>query len=282
MNVKTTLLALLSVATMFATPVSAQSGDIRALRCTGCSDEPFEQMAIGAGIGKRWLYDFTGGQLRAYLISREPNGRGGFSYEALPLSVEAVYQTLFDRARAVYRSNGSLSKSVVLTLVGAPGTQGLPNDSVFGLFNSRSGMAAFGQWLARYMGQQGIPVSPDASEIQALIVANPKIEFTGDKTRLKVTVIFKDGSAEFELNHDEKKYNYLPGTALDADNGRIPESASQIERSNHLFPGGEQSSAYQGFLSLMQYWRLPVGTGGWVCTEVTAGGSSARNCYLDR
>lgn len=281
MVTKTMFLALL-LAAASAAPAFAQSGDIRALRCHGCSDPQFEQAAIGAGLGKRWLYDFAGGELRAYLVGREPNGTGGFFYEAVPLPVEAVYQTLFDRALAVYRGNGSLSKSVELTLVGAPGTEGHANDSVFSLFNSRGGMATFGQWLGRYMGQQNIPVSPDAAEVQALMLANPKIEFTGDKARLRVTVKFKDGEARFELDQDGKTYNYVSGTALDADNGRIPESASQIGSHNYPFPGGEQSSAYQGFLSLMQFWRVPIGAGGWLCTEVTGGGGVDRNCYIQR
>ncbi|HJU38877.1 MAG TPA: hypothetical protein VJ724_04840 [Tahibacter sp.] len=279
MTTKTMLFLALAA---LAPAVHAQTADIRATRCNACGDMQFEQAAIGQGVGKRWLYDFANGELRAYQVGREPNGGGGFFYEAVQLPVEAVYQTLFDRALDVYRRNGSLAKSVTLTLVGAPGTEGHADDSVFDLFNSRSGMATFSLWLARYMQQQGIPVSPDASEIQALVVANPKIEFTGDKTRVRVLVVFKDGQAEFDLSATEKSYGYVSGTALDANNGRIPESASQLTTYNHLFPGGVQSSSYLGFLSLMQYWRVPIGTGGWLCTEVEGGGSVARNCYLDR
>lgn len=280
MTIRTIFTFSLLVSTAFAAPARAQ-GDIVATRCNACSDMQFEQMAIGAGNGKRWLYDFAGGELRAYQVGREPNGSGGFFYEAISLPVEAVYRTLFDRALAVYRSHGSLSKSAVVTLVGAPGVGSQADASVFTLFNSPGGMTTFGLWLAQYLGQN-IDVAPPASEIQALSVANPKIEFTGDKTRLKVTVIFKDGRAEFELNHDEKKYNYLPGTAFDERNARIPESASQIGTHNNPFPGGEQSSAYQGFLSLMQYWRISIGAGGWICETVTGGGSVQRNCHLDR
>lgn len=281
MVTKTTFLALL-LAAASAAPEFAQSGDIHALRCHGCSDPQFEQAAIGAGLGKRWLYDFAGGELRAYLVGREPNGTGGFFYEAVPLPVEAVYQTLFDRAWAVYRGNGSLSKSVVLTLAGAPATGGHSDDSVFTLFNSDVGMGRFNTWLAQYMAQQGIPVSPDASEIQTLIVSNPTIKFAGDYKRVGVRVIFKDGQAQFELEDDEAAYRFKPGSAWDSDGRKIPESPSQIGQGEYRFPHGEQSQDYQNYLSLIRYWGVPIGNGGWICTEVTGGGSVERGCRLGR
>ena len=198
------------------------------------------------------------------------------------MPVESVYQTLFDRALDVYRGNGSLSKSVVLTLSGAPATGGHSDDSVFALFNSDVGMRRFGTWLAQYMAQQGIAVSPEASEIQALIVANPTIKFAGDQKRLGVRVIFKDGEAQFELEDDEASYTFKPGSAWDSAGRKIPESPSQVSPGEYRFPQGEQSQDYQNYLSLIRYWGIPIGTGGWICTEVAGGGSVERGCRLRR
>lgn len=258
--------------------------DVRATKCPACTEMQLEQKAIGLGIGTKYLYDLTASAMRAFYVSREPNASGGYVYDVYEVDVEPAYQAIFQKAKAVYASGGTLARSVVLGLPGAPNTSGHSTDSVFGLFNSSNGSTIFGDWLGAYFSQQNIPVSvPQGTvELTQVILANPTVEFTGDEARVDVTVTFKDGRAEFVLSKDQKRYTYVSGSARDSNGNVIPETKSQVSPYPYSIPGGENNPSYGGWGTLMQYWGVPTGAGGWKCGVASGGGSSSYTCVLER
>ena len=265
---------------------SATLPDITATRCDGCTEQQFETKAISLGTGKKYLYDFTGRKLRHYQVSREPKMGGGYLYEAIELGADPAYLAYFGDSLAYRDLYGTFAKTVVINLLAAPNTGGHASDSVFSLFLSSEGATNFGSWLGGYFASQGIPVSfPDAAErLDGLIRDVPGITYTGtgDDMRLVVVVEFKDGEATFDLTDNEKRYKLRPGTAIDSDGHPIPENAGQVRPVPYGFPGGPGSSNYLNFQSLMGFYGIPIGSGGWSCGTASGGGSSSVNCVYIR
>ena len=284
------MIKFLTLALLLTAPLAAnaQLADITAVPCKGCTWERYEQTAIGAGLGKRYVYDFANRYLLAFQVTREPTGSGGYTYEAASLPVEPAYQAVFDKAEYVYKQVGTLTRSVVINLGTAPNS-GRSDYSVFTLFMGRGDMnkVEFGAWMGNYFSSQKIPAGPDtqacSQEVHDIIMANPTIEFGGDNSRLDVTVEFKDGRAEFVLSKDGKRYNYVPGSATDADNHRIPDSKEGLAGPGAWeFPGGPTGSSAKGFENLARFWGIPIGQGGWKCGMASAGGVSSYTCVMDR
>lgn len=263
---------------------SATLPDITATRCDGCTELQFEAKAISLGMGKKYLYDFTGRKLRHYQVSREPKMGGGYLYEAIELGADPAYLAYFGDSLAYRDLYGTFAKTVVINLLAAPNTGGHANDSVFSLFLTREGSTNFGSWLGGYFASQGIPVSfPDAAErLDALIRDVPGVTYSDDGKRLVVVVEFKDGEATFDLTESEKRYKLRPGSAIDSDGHPIPENAGQVGPVPYGFPGGSGSSNYLNFQSLMGIYGIPIGSGGWSCGTGSAGGSSLVSCVYTR
>lgn len=248
---------------------------VSAVRCDACTDEQFEQRAIGLGVGNRYLYDFTGKQLRAYGVSREPAPGGRYIYEAIEQSVPAEYVAFFNKASDYRQRYGSLKLVVTVNLPNVPGPHG--NMSVFDIYGSAAGANALGNWLANFVatqaansdaGQRMIDMKNDGSQVR----------FQEEPMSAKIFVNFKNGRAEFELSDNGETCTLVPNSAKDVNGNPIPGSRSQFSDLPYNFPGGSTSSNYREFMELVQRLGIPVGTssGMWACSSVAGLGETCR------
>lgn len=252
---------------------------VTATNCANCTTEmQWQQMAIGQGVGQRYLYNFPSRQLRKYDVVRtyEPELHR-YTYFASPLGVESGYSQYFFHAADVWSGTGGLAKAVVLNLPQAINS-GRSGDSVFDMFRTSGGATQFGDWLGGYMGQY--PLNPDAQQVRDLIVQNSGLTFASDPTRITVTVTFKDGRAQFKISDDEQRYTLVPDSAKDSDGNTIPASRDGLHHTTVDFPGGESSPSFRGWHDLLSaWWGVTLNTH-WVCGTASGGGTSSQTCVL--
>lgn len=248
---------------------------IPASRCNACSDEQFEQRAIGLGLGTRYLYDFTGRQLRAFAVTREPAPGGGYIYEAVEQAVPVEYMTYFNKVSDYRQRHGTLKLVVTVNLANVPGPHG--NMSVYDLYNRAGAEASLGRWLAAFIASQA--ANSDAGQRMIDIQRDgSQVRLQEDPVSAKIFVNFKNGRAEFELSDNGASCRLLPDTASDSDDNPIPGSRSRFSDLPYSFPGGRTSSNYQEFMALVQRLGIPVGSGSgmWACSAVDGVGESCR------
>jgi hypothetical protein len=263
------LVSMMSTSQALALPT------VLAIRCDTCTDEQFEQRAIGLGSGIHYLYDFSGQQLRSFKVSREPAPGGKFVYEAIEESVPAEYVAFFNKASDYRQRYGSLKLVVTVNLPQVSGPHS--GMSVFDVYETAGSSANLGNWLARFVstaaanndaGQRMIDMKNDGSQVR----------FQEDPLTAKIFVNFKDGRAEFELSENGETCRLVPNTVFDTHNNPIPGSRSQFSELPYNFPGGRTSASYQEFMELVQRLGIPVGTssGMWACTSVAGLGETCR------
>lgn len=248
---------------------------VPAVRCDACTYEQFEQRAIGVGVGDRYLYDFTGRQLKLFKVSREPAPGGRFLYEAIEQAVPTEYIAFFNKASEYRQRYGSLKLVVTVNLPNVPGPHG--NTSAFDVYGSAGGATSLGNWLATFIataaansdaGTRMVDMKNDGSQVR----------FQEEPLSAKVFVNFKDGRAEFELSENGETCRLIPNTVFDSNGNPIPGSRSQFSDLPYNFPGGTTSSNYQEFMELVQRLGIPVGTssGMWACSSVAGLGETCR------
>lgn len=248
---------------------------IPASRCNACSDEQFEQRAIGLGLGTRYLYDFPGRQLRAFAVTREPAPGGGFVYSAVEQLVSAEYMTYFNKVTDYRQRYGNLKLVVTVNLANVPGPHS--NMSVYDLYNRAGAEASLGRWLAAFIASQA--VNSEAGQRMIDIQRDvSQVRLQDDPVTAKIFVNFKNGRAEFELSNNGSSCRLLPDTASDSDDNPIPGGRGHFSELPYSFPGGRTSSNYQEFMALVQRLGIPVGSGSgmWACTAVEGVGESCR------
>lgn len=268
-----------------AAPAAATLPDISAKSCNGCSEMQFESKAISFGVGKRYLYDFSGRTLRYYQVNREPKPGGGYLYEAIEIGADPAYLAYFDQSLNYRDQYGSFSKTLYISLPGLANAGGHSNDSVFSVVSANGG-ASFGAWLGQYLATNSSLINlPDSiGRLNALIQVSPGIKYDENPKTSIVVVDFRDGVATFQVTDDIRVFKLKPDTARDSDQNPIPSTPGQISYSPYVFPGGAGSSNFSNFGSLMNSFGIPIGTnkGSWNCGTAAAAGSSSRTCVLVR
>lgn len=118
----------------------ASHAQIYAARCSGCSDTEFEQKARYMGVGRHYLYDFAGNDIRRYEVVDARRGNrstpaasgsamrppGNDAWLIYQITVQPEIQEAFDATLPVWILNGGALGSVQAPVTIDPTAPGLP------------------------------------------------------------------------------------------------------------------------------------------------------------
>lgn len=93
-------------------------------QCNSCTETQHDAMAKTFGPGNHLIADFANNVLKAYHITREPNGVGGYVLEADPETPTTLQQQTFDAYHTLIVTHHA--SSIVMTLSGSPRPPGYP------------------------------------------------------------------------------------------------------------------------------------------------------------
>lgn len=253
--------------------------DIVATACNACTFAGYEAKAIGLGMGRHYIYDFSNRRLRHYEITREGGTGGRPGWVASLLPINPAYEQYFINSVAHRELYGSFVKAVIVNLPGSSG-HGHASDSVYDLFRDGSSATTFGQWLGQYLRQ----TDAAAANAEGLVVDKPGITYTEDQKRVTVLVEFGDGEAEFVLDEYNKKYTLKKGSAIDSDGNTIPHSLNDVSVLGYRFRGGLESSNARNLRGLIDRFDT-TRIGSWSCgtaSSTVGGGVSSITCVWVR
>ncbi|HET6545432.1 MAG TPA: hypothetical protein VFG55_01645 [Rhodanobacteraceae bacterium] len=233
-----------------------------AYRCNGCTEMQYRSAATAPQqLGTRFVYDFINGNLRKFLVTREPNGQG-FTYFADPLTVTAPEQTYFDMAAQAWNDNGfTLARMVQLPVENASGFPLPSNSSAYDIAPSGSMQIQIRDWMLHAGQPQGSPYPPSfdqaVREIIALVrAASGGIIFPDDDiAQLTIIFVFTNGH---KVTFVWKKGSMPQMTeALDGNDNPIPLSPNDVNNHHFHFGGGDGQDAGR-FATYINPWGFNV------------------------
>lgn len=241
--------------------------------CNNCSNVQLYNQAISLGTGNHYLYDLTQGQITAWQVSREPNGHGGYLYDALELSVDSAYVAAFNKLKTAVTTYGrhTVDSTVTVNLNnGTPGfPQALSNVTAYGVASTSAYRNSITDWLYNLPG--GTPgLNALAQSVVGLLGTASTILFKNDAASATINITLTDGSrVTFSWDAgSEPKFT----SARDKNNNSIPLTLNQVG-GNYLFNGN--SNGLPDFVQYLQSLGVPIVNG-----SITAVGTVTVHCIL--
>lgn len=223
--------ALIAIGLTFA---STSHAAIQAERCIGCeSDVQWEQVASQKPAGNHYLYNFQGGEIRLYRVTRVPNGNGVVSIGPLPWDVETLrlgvpprVQATFDATTELWAISPNLAYSDTIPI--DPSDSDLPPDlrdaNAYDIVSTSS--------LRNHLENYIDLVRSNNQFVQVLqsVTAGSYvgIEFDDSFVTYTARFILTDGSSvviRIDLSHGQGAY-YVKGESRDSNGNSIPEPGS--------------------------------------------------------
>lgn len=266
------LIAIALLASEAVRPAHAQN--VAGTCDAACRVERLERRAAQQGPGTHTFYDETTASARTYVVTREPKPEGGHRYDVTETTSGRNGHGFFDTTNDLFRSDGKPIAAFQIVLAARDDAGEQAGAKVFDLLKSSSPAPAnrFGAWLGAYLKAAQIPVAAPAKpdDIVALQATQRGIRYGSALNRRQVRVVFVDGEARFALGAAEDRYDYVPGSARDLDDHRIPENIDELRAGGtYTFAGGATSSAFRGFANLVDAWMRYAPTDGelpdWQC-----------------
>lgn len=231
--------------------------------CESCSEAQYAATALSWGLGNRYIYDIHNNVAVQYLVSREPNGHGGWQYfEDQVTPLDANLQTAFNNYRAFHISTPSDVVLVIMPPNARP--DGFPQGYANGTAVDFAGTSAYSNAIESWLfGVQGTPTSQPWLPVPAslaLVALQTPVNFDSAHVTVEFRIQLNDGSVvSFDINVDGVKMV----KAVDKNGNTVPLKKADVG-GKYVFTNTTDGSTPNGpgdinsFIQYLQQLGVPV------------------------
>ncbi|MDR3387048.1 MAG: hypothetical protein P4L92_08360 [Rudaea sp.] len=258
-------------------PAMLQNGVPVATECNNCSNVQLYNAAIaGPLVGVQYFYDLTLHQITAWQASKEPNGKGGYIYDATQVTVPAPIAAAFanfNNGVVTYgraAMNSTVTINVNSKMTGFPSA--LTNVSVYGIIETSAYQNDISDWIMTAGNPQfSTPLATGLNQsVWGVLSSLSSIIFKNDVFSATINVTLSDGSRvtfSWKASTDPTFTS-----ARDVNNNTIPLNLSAFPQ-NYVF--NNDPAGLAAFEAYLQWLGVPVVAG----TDLGSIPSVVVECY---
>lgn len=240
----------------------------RELKCNGCSEVQYQNLAKSQQWGEHYVYDLVNANVRKYKVEREPNWGGTYLVFAIPQPVESEVNNAILELSAYYAvTSGGMSSYFTFDA-----GQDLPGMSAYDVVGPGPARTNLYNWVLHATGfQNALPMAGAALHSLAVTVINI---FKSDVGATHITILFEDGTqVTLEFEPINASVAIIDGTAVDSEGNIIPATLSDLDGMRFDYSrdqGGRAHIRMNTHLNSLFGIRIRGGAK-WACTSVPTG-----------